>query len=305
MMIKNLTTFIHFSRPHTIIGSTLSIVVLWLMANRNWNETNQITILLLTLVAGITCNIFIVGLNQIIDIDLDRINKPKLPLPRGTLSMQSAKNIVFASLVLSIFFGFLAGNILGGLIIVINLIGIAYSVPPIQLKKHHLPAALSITVVRGILVNFGMYIHFAVTGGMENGSLQTLFTNLPEDIWILTIFIVAFSIAIAWFKDLPDTIGDARYKFRTLAVVYSPKVALFSGSAFVIFAYITAIHWAKISEIPFLFYYHIIALLLFIANLTFVSLKKGKTVTRFYLIFWIFFFAEYISFGIFSLITNN
>ncbi|MBK9736332.1 MAG: UbiA family prenyltransferase [Saprospiraceae bacterium] len=129
---------------------------------------------------------------------------------------------------------------------VICLIGAAYSVPPIQLKKHHLPAALSITLVRGLLVNLGMYLHFVFTAQPEEKySIITLINEkLPGELFALTGFVLAFSIAIAWFKDLPDVVGDKVFKIKTFALLYSPQLAFRCGVFMVSIAYVVAIIWA-------------------------------------------------------------
>lgn len=299
-MYKSLSILWKFSRPHTIIGSTISIVVLWLMALEKMTYEAHLPLLFWTLLVGITCNVFIVGLNQIIDIDLDKINKPKLPLADGSLSISNAYKIIFASLVITLVVSFLTSLILGWLIVVILLIGIAYSVPPIQLKKHHLPAAIAITTVRGLLVNLGMFLHFSYASGQFSLEqiMQSPLALIPYQTWMLTSFVVAFSIAIAWFKDLPDTEGDAQFKFNTLAIVYSPKAALYGGVFLIGLAYIITIFWSYAHGDTFLGIFHIIAFMAFMMNVWFVDLRQSKTITRFYMIFWVFFFLEYISFGI-------
>ena len=106
-----------------------------------------------------------------------------------------------------------------------------YSLPPIQFKRHHLWAASAIALVRGPLINIGIAIHFATT----------LFGwPLIELPWLtpLVIFITAFSLGIAWFKDIPDTRGDQIHGFKTLAVVWSRKSAFFSGKWLVGLAYL-------------------------------------------------------------------
>jgi len=303
-MIKAMQILWKFSRPHTIIGSVISIVTLWLLALKNDVYIANIDVLFLTVLAGVACNIFIVGLNQIIDVDLDKINKPKLPLADGSLTISNAYLIIWTSLTISLISAFYAGPVLGILIILICLIGIAYSVPPIQLKKHHLPAALAITVVRGILVNVGMFLHFSYATGQIGWQviLASPFQIFTNELWILTGFVVAFSIAIAWFKDLPDTLGDARYHFKTLALTFSPKVALFGGVFLVFSAYIFAMYRLFIADVDLLLYCHVIAAILFIVNVIFVKLDKPASVTRFYMNFWVFFFAEYIFFAVWAII---
>jgi homogentisate phytyltransferase / homogentisate geranylgeranyltransferase len=295
--MKQLKIFWQFCRPHTIFGSLFSVTTLYLLVANEFNFHN-IQLLLLTLIASLACNVFIVGLNQIIDVELDKINKPTLPIAAGTLTLIQAKKIIAISFVVSIVVAFFASNVLGALIVVISLIGYIYSAPPIQLKKHHLPAAISITLVRGILVNIGMYLHFKKVLTKQVFDVND---NLPSYLYTLTIFVAAFSIAIAWFKDLPDTEGDAKFNFKTLAVLYKPKTALLFGSIIVAIAYIYCIYWAFIHSISLLMVPHIMLFLLFILNLFTINLKQPHTIKNFYMRFWIFFFAEYILFAVWAL----
>jgi homogentisate phytyltransferase / homogentisate geranylgeranyltransferase len=293
----SLKTFWQFCRPHTIFGSLFSVTTLYILSLENAIPVHrEWLLLLLTLVASLACNIFIVGLNQIIDVELDKINKPSLPLAQGTMLIPTAKKIIVIALLLSIAAAFAASYILGILIIFISIIGYLYSVPPIQLKKHHLPAAISITLVRGILVNVGMFVHFRYT--IFNTAITQ---SLPAFLMPLTLFIAAFSVAIAWFKDLPDTKGDALYQFKTISVLYSRKLALVGGSVLVILAYLYCMYWSNAYQQTFLLIAHLILLILFIANLCSVDLQRPKTIKPFYLRFWILFFLEYIIFAIWVL----
>ena len=96
----SLHTLWKFSRPHTIIGSTVSIVVLFLL--QGGSIVDQYLILLTTLVSALGCNVCITGLNQVIDIELDKINKPELPIASGELSMSTAKKIVIISGIIAV-----------------------------------------------------------------------------------------------------------------------------------------------------------------------------------------------------------
>ncbi len=292
--MKQLVTFWQFSRPHTIIGSACSITALYLLSLDGKPFAAHVTIYWLTLLAAIACNIFIVGLNQLVDIELDKINKPNLPLAAGTMSKGTAKIIIYSSLVIALILAYAAALFLLLIISVIVLIGVAYSVPPVQLKKHHLPAAVCITLVRGLIVNICMFLHFNRVVNNSN--------SLPGYIMVLTIFIAAFSIAIAWFKDLPDTEGDAVFKFKTFPLLYNKNLALRIGGAFVIIAYLVIIGWAFTAGNNFLLYTHIVLLVLFMINLFSVNLTDHASVKRFYLRFWIFFFAAYIVFGVWAVL---
>jgi homogentisate phytyltransferase/homogentisate geranylgeranyltransferase len=202
--------------------------------------------------------------------------------------METAKKIVFIAGMIALIVSALLHWVLFLLILVILLLGIAYSVPPIQFKKHHLPAALSITIVRGVLVNIGMAVHFA---GLIHGNFV-----IQPVIYPLTLFISAFSLAIAWYKDLPDRAGDAHFGYKTFPLLYSPKLALYLGAVFVLSAYAYCIYWCfKASEQLLL--YSLIALSIgFLSQVLAVRLNELASIKRFYQLFWVFFFATYLSF---------
>ncbi len=293
--MRALRIFWAFSRPHTIIGSVVSITTLFLLAVPPENYPRYMSELLLTLVAGLACNVFIVGLNQVIDVELDKLNKPYLPLANGSMTVDFAKKILFVCLVISLTTSFSTSRILGMLILVILLIGIVYSVPPIQLKRHHLPAALSITGVRGILVNLGMFLHFTTL----SDSTRTLSW---QPLWILTLFVTVFSLSIAWFKDLPDVEGDRKFQFQTAPVLYSVRTVFYTGSILLMAAYGITLFWAWTEGDHFLMVSHGLAALVFLWMVVITLPDSKVSVARFYKYFWGLFFWEYVLFGLWAII---
>ncbi len=295
--MKALKILWQFSRPHTIIGSVCSITALYIIACSGKGLLQHPWLYLTTLIAALACNIFIVGINQLADVEMDKINKPYLPLAAGTLSRKNALAIVYTALVIALAVAFIASLFYFVLIVIILLIGIAYSLPPLYLKQHHLPAALAITLVRGFLVNVGIFLHFQKA---INGNYQ-----VPGYVWCLALFIMAFSIAIAWFKDLPDTEGDEKFHVRTLAVLYSKKNALSGGTLMVGMAYVAVLLWSFFYAIKnpwFLVICHGLLFIFFLLNYFSVQLTDKNSIKKFYLRFWVFFFAEYILFAVWMLI---
>lgn len=110
-----------------------------------------------TLVPSLLVNLYITGLNQIIDIDIDRINKPFLPIAAGTLSPSSAKVLILSSLLGAYLLTLNAHPPLRLTLFLSSLIGTIYSLPPFRLKQFPLFAAICILVVRGAFVNVGFY----------------------------------------------------------------------------------------------------------------------------------------------------
>jgi homogentisate phytyltransferase/homogentisate geranylgeranyltransferase len=292
--MKRLAILWRFARPHTVLGSVISISTLYVMVVHG-SGAQHFLLLAAALVIGISCNVFIVGINQIADVEIDRINKPGLPLPAGDLSMAQARRIVVASLCISLGVAAFISPWLVGIIAFSNGIGWAYSMPPLHLKRHHVTAALAIATVRGVVVNVGGFLVF---NHLVNGTLE-----LPRDMRVLTLFIVAFTVAIVWFKDLPDVEGDARHGIRTMAILYSPSTALYAGHLLVGAAYLVTIaaEFAGIrsSAVPAvkdltLLLGHVLLLVLFILNALSIDLADKGSVRKFYQRFWLFFFAEYV-----------
>ncbi len=289
-----LITLWKFGRPHTILGSVIGIFTLIFIVCEH-QETIPIGYLTIALIIGITCNVFIVGVNQIADVEIDKINKPFLPIPSGALSIPHAKIVVFASLFISLVLALSLSPYLFLIIALATATGWAYSMPPFYLKKHHISAALAITFVRGILLNAGGFLVFNY---LINDSL-----NMPDNIKILTLFVVAFSVAISWFKDLSDMKGDAQYHIKTFAIAYTPIGVLVLGNLLVGFAYLFTIYmkWAEFlnAEIPtvensILLIGHIFLFVLFVANAVAIRLSHHQSIVSFYKRFWWLFFLEYL-----------
>lgn len=288
--MRNLKILWQFSRPHTIIGSTLSILSIFAIAVGTSTGVSISPLLLpLSLVSALACNIYITGLNQWSDVEVDKINKPWLPIAAGVLSKENALRIVLTSGILSLLTAAYLSWPFFGLICSIIIIGTAYSLPPLKLKRNHFLAAAAISVVRGLLVNIGFYLHFRFE---MVGDWVITAAILP-----LTVFVTAFSLGIAWFKDIPDTEGDSVFKFGTLAVKSGRQKAFVLGVVIVAFAYAYIIFAAIIGQLPSSLFYiltHSIALSLFLWKASVLQVTQNNQVKSFYLFFWGLFFLEYL-----------
>ena len=199
-----------FSRPHTIIGTSLSVFGLFAIAfSRGQNleaSTNFSIDILFTWIACICGNIYIVGLNQLEDIDIDRINKPHLPLAAGEFSITEGRSIVAITGILALIVASFQDIWLLATVVTSLLMGTAYSLPPIRLKRFPFWASFCIFTVRGVVINLGIFLHF-------NRGWPVI-----HEVFALTIFVLVFTFAIAIFKDIPDIEGDRQYNITTLTV---------------------------------------------------------------------------------------
>ena len=208
-----------FSRPHTVIGTTLSVLGIAAITG-----TDGAMPLVLALLAGATVNLFIVGVNQVEDVEIDRINKPHLPIAAGDLSLRTAKWIVAACAVVPVLLGLLTGPVETAAVLLALGIGAAYSLPPLRLKRYPALAAGSISVVRALVVNLGVCLHFSDT--------------IPPSVWALTLFVLPFSFAIAILKDVPDAEGDRAFAIFTFTLRLGPERVLRIGLAALALGYL-------------------------------------------------------------------
>ena len=291
-MVTTLRALWRFSRPHTIIGTSLSVwavyCLAWLVADRP-----VISVVWLGLGAWGACllgNVYIVGLNQLWDVDIDRVNKPHLPLANGDFSLAQGRWIVGLCGIAALAIAVGLGKWLGLTVGISLLIGTAYSVPPLRLKRFSLLAALCILAVRGMVVNLGLFLFFSQ--GFNHQA------QLSPRIWALTLFILVFSVAIAVFKDVPDMEGDRQFKIQTLTLQVG-KAKVFAGTRWLLsLCYVGIIIWGVFTAVPLNLPIFIGSHLFLLALLWWrsqdVNLEDKAAIASFYQFIWKLFFLEYL-----------
>jgi homogentisate phytyltransferase/homogentisate geranylgeranyltransferase len=217
-----------FSRPHTLVGTFISATGLYLIAVHVLPRSG-LDHLFWVIVAGAGVNLAIVGVNQLTDVDIDRINKPHLPLAAGDLSREAAWGIVAVSAVVPVVLALTQGALETAAVLAALAVGAAYSLPPVRLKRFPVAASLCISGVRSAVVNLGVYGHFSLAFG---GTLA-----IPGAVWALMLFVLPFSFAIAVLKDVPDMEGDRRFRIATFTVRLGPEWAARLGLGALALAY--------------------------------------------------------------------
>ncbi|CAM9272393.1 unnamed protein product, partial [Phaeothamnion confervicola] len=161
-------TLWQFSRPHTLIGSALCIPTIAAFAAPPGSSVFTAAFLravAVALVPALLINLFVTGLNQVTDVEIDRVNKPELPIAAGRLSMRGGVATVLASLLGGVGIGLVAAPAACGsmpllaTLVASAVIGTAYSMPPVRLKRFPSLAAVCILTVRGSVINIGFYAH--------------------------------------------------------------------------------------------------------------------------------------------------
>jgi homogentisate phytyltransferase/homogentisate geranylgeranyltransferase len=277
-----------FSRPHTLIGTALSVAGLYLIAVTELAGSG-LDDLWWVLVAGVGVNVAIVGVNQLTDVEIDRVNKPHLPLAAGDLSPEAAWRIVGVAAAVPVGLAFTQGAFETAAVLTALAAGAAYSLPPVRLKRFPVPASLTISGVRAAVVNLGVYGHFSLAFGGE--------LSFPGPVWALTLFVLPFSFAIAVLKDVPDMKGDRRFRIATFTVRLGPRRAARLGLGALVLAYAGMIALGPLlledAQPAVLAAGHAVALILLLRWARRADPADGPAFASFYLRVWALFFLEY------------
>lgn len=284
-----------FSRPHTIIGTSLSVIALYLICLATTGNEITIANLEQMLAVWFAClggNVYIVGLNQMYDLEIDRINKPDLPLASEEFSLKEGRVIVWVAGFLALLIGTLAGKWLLATVVISLIIGSAYSTPPIRLKRFPFLAAFCILTVRGIVVNLGLFLHYSqkLTGVQK----------LNPYVWTLTLFILLFTVAIAIFKDVPDLAGDKKYNIKTFTLVIGKSAVFNLARGVITLCYagmaIVGLLWLTSINLSFFTLAHLVLLGILWWRSRNINLEDKSEIADFYQFIWKLFFLEYLLF---------
>ncbi|CAK8571252.1 unnamed protein product [Lathyrus sativus] len=290
--------FWRFLRPHTIRGTALgsaALVSRALIENSNMIKWSLLLKAFSGLFALICGNGYIVGINQIYDISIDKVNKPYLPIAAGDLSVQSAWFLVifFAAaglLIVGLNFGpFIFSLYSFGLFL-----GTIYSVPPLRMKQFPVAAFLIIATVRGFLLNFGVYYATRAALGLA--------FEWSSSVVFITTFVTFFALVIAITKDLPDVEGDRRYQISTFATKLGVRNISFLGAGILLMNYVVSVLAAIYMPQAFRQWLLIPAHTIFASSLIYQVriLEKAnytkEAISEFYRFIWNLFYAEYALF---------
>jgi len=154
-------------------------------------------------------------LNQITDLEIDRLNKPDRPIPSDNISVGSAAVL---SMVLYLFALLTAtlvqphgSNATFYIVLAGALLTVIYSVPPLRTKRDGTLANLTIALARGLLL--------PVCGWSAVASIQQ-----PEP-WIISSTFAIFIFGAATTKDFSDVEGDENGHCKTWVVKYGKEKA--------------------------------------------------------------------------------
>jgi geranylgeranylglycerol-phosphate geranylgeranyltransferase len=161
-------------------------------------------------------------LNQVTDIETDRISKPYRPLIKGNIPIKKALNISILLYSIAIFISFFINPMFVFLVLLISFFSITYSIPP-RFKDKLFVNQLWIAIPRGLL---GILASWSVFGSPIN--------PLPLVIGLIAMcFLIGGSIT----KDIFDNDADKKTGTRTLVNTFGVKKAAILSLPFMVFPF--------------------------------------------------------------------
>lgn len=221
---EDIAQFIKLARPFTLVAPFIAIIFSGL-SSAGWNvDMSGIYRLVLAGISAMMLNSASNALNQVYDLEIDKINQPERPLPLGKIGKNSA--IVFSVILyfLSLFFAGLINMNCFVLFALGTVLTVIYSVPPFRLKRYAYLSNLDIALARGVLL--------FVAGWSVFGRIDV------AEPWLLGLVMGFFIFGAATTKDYSDVEGDRRFNCITLPVKYGVRKSIIITAPFFVFPWL-------------------------------------------------------------------
>jgi 4-hydroxybenzoate polyprenyltransferase len=239
---RTLRTYVDLARPFTLVAPALGFMSGALTAiGAAPREPWRLGLLIAPLIGSAMAALLNAGnnaLNQIYDLEIDRVNKPKRPLPSGRLSTAQVwlfTNVTYAlALVLAWLVAPQGRHECFWLVLIAVVCTYIYSVPPLRTKRLGIWANVTIAIPRGVLLKVAGW-----------SAVKTVFGVEP---WYIGAIFGLFLLGATTTKDFADMDGDRRGGCRTLPIQYGVRRAawMISPSFVIPFLMIPAGAWLHV-----------------------------------------------------------
>jgi 4-hydroxybenzoate polyprenyltransferase len=241
-MRARVSLLLEFARPFTLVAPALGFASgAATAAGASPREPWHPDLLLypfIGLVMAAVLNAASNALNQIYDLEIDRVNKPRRPLPSGRLTPGAAWIFTWVTYAIALGLAWLVEP--GGrhecfwIVLIATAITVLYSVPPFRTKRLGIWANVTIAIPRGVLLKVAGW-----------SAVKTIVGAEP---WFIGAIFGLFLLGASTTKDFADMEGDARGGCRTLPIIYGVRRAawMISPSFVVPFLLIAVGTWARI-----------------------------------------------------------
>jgi 4-hydroxybenzoate polyprenyltransferase len=209
-----MNAYLELGRPFTLIAPALgfasgAVTAIGAHPRDPWSAD----VLVYPLIGAVMAAVLNAGnnaLNQIYDLEIDRVNKPRRPLPSGRLRIRQAWIFTVITYVLALVLAWLVMP--GGrhecfwLVLVAVICTFIYSVPPFRTKTLGIWANITIAIPRGVLLKVAGW--------------SAVKTVVIGEAWYIGAIFGLFLLGATTTKDFADMEGDRLGGCRTLPIQY-------------------------------------------------------------------------------------
>jgi len=253
MNSDKLQAYLQLLRPLNVLIAVLSIAAASILASHQ--SFDWIAIVLASLAGGLIAG-GANAINDYFDIEIDRVNKPNRPLPRGALRPADAYALWLAVSITGVFVNVLLNG--AALIIAFSSVVILYLYSAVY-KRSILVGNVIVAFMTGLAFIYGGI----VVGHVERAIIPALF---------------AFQINFAreLVKDVEDIEGDAKEHAGTFAVKHGPRPALLLATI-ILLALIATTAYPYLASIYSLDYLVIVAIVDVVLLFVVISMWRDQT----------------------------
>ncbi|KAH1192266.1 Glycinol 4-dimethylallyltransferase [Glycine max] len=218
---KILDVFYHFCYPYSMIAIILCAISSSLLAVEKPSDISSSFLIgvLQALVPHLFVAVFANVVNQVFDYEIDKINKPYLPLASGQLSFTTAVFIAASLLIMSFWLSLVIGSwpLIWNVVLTSSVWNVySINVPLLRWKRHPLLATICTISVWAFILPITFFLH------MQTFVLKRPIV-FPRSLIFYVVFMIFYSLGMALSKDISDVKGDKAYGIDTLAIRLGQK----------------------------------------------------------------------------------
>ncbi|XP_052731182.1 glycinol 4-dimethylallyltransferase [Vigna angularis] len=210
-----------FIYPYTVYARTSASISASLIAVEKLSDISPLFFigLLQAVLPHLFMDLYVNGVNQLFDFEIDKINKPYLPLAAGKLSFRTCAFIVASSAILGLGLNLMIGSpaLIWNFVLCFILIT-CYSVnlPLLRWKQYPVLAAL-FTIISWTFIFPISYFHHMQTFVFKRPAVFT------RSLIVSLLFLTFYTTGIALAKDIPDVEGDIKHGVDSFAARLGQK----------------------------------------------------------------------------------
>lgn len=227
-MLERFRTYWAFVRPFTLVAPALGmlsggVTAAGAVPRRAVTLDDVVAIAIGTLMAAVL-NGASNAINQVYDLENDRINKPTRMLPSGRMTTREAKWVSGVLYLVALLLAALVNEQCLLLAAAATVLTLVYSVPPLRTKRFAIGANLTIAVPRGLLLKVAGW--------------STVKSILLPEAWAVGFIFGFFLLGATTTKDFADIEGDRAAGCHTLPVRYGTKASAWMISPFFVLPFL-------------------------------------------------------------------